>query len=166
MDHDHFPNGRGAARSHVHLPSRGHRAPSACLVAILGTGKMGSAIAARLSAAGFQVVLWNRTRARAEALGIGTVADTPAGAARAADIVLSSLTGAAAVLTAYLGPGGALKAGKGKPFVEMSTAGPDLVASLAAQVATAGGTLVDAPILGAPPAVRGGRATILAGGIR
>ena len=44
-------------------------------VAILGTGKMGSAIAARLSAAGFDVVLWNRTRSRAEALGIGTVAD-------------------------------------------------------------------------------------------
>ena len=46
-------------------------------VAVLGTGKMGSAIAARLSAAGFEVVLWNRTRSRAEALGLGTVADTP-----------------------------------------------------------------------------------------
>jgi 3-hydroxyisobutyrate dehydrogenase-like beta-hydroxyacid dehydrogenase len=133
-------------------------------VAILGTGKMGSAIATRLSDAGFPVVLWNRTRSRAEALGLGTVADTPAGATRAADIVVSSLTGPAAVLTAYLGPGGALNAGKGKPFVEMSTAGPDLVASLEAQVAAAGGTLVEAPIIGAPTAVRAGEATILAGG--
>jgi 3-hydroxyisobutyrate dehydrogenase-like beta-hydroxyacid dehydrogenase len=133
-------------------------------VAILGTGKMGSAIAARLSAAGFELILWNRTRSRAEALGLGTVADTPAGAARAADIVLSSLTGPAAVVTAYLGPGGALNAGEGKPFVEMSTAGPDLVASLAVQVAAAGGSLVDAPIIGAPTAVRVGEATILAGG--
>ena len=154
------PNG---ALGHVHLQTRS-AASKQPRVAILGTGKMGSAIATRLSAAGFQVVLWNRTRSRAEALGLGTVADTPAGAARAADIVVSSLTGPAAVLTAYIGPGGALNAGKGKPFVEMSTAGPDLVSSLAAQVTAAGGTLVDAPIIGAPPAVRAGEAAILVSG--
>ena len=134
-------------------------------VAVLGTGKMGSAIATRLAAAGFEVTVWNRTRARAEALGLGRVADTPAGAVRATDVVVSSLTGAAAVLTAYLGPGGALSAGAGKHFVEMSTAGPDLVASLAAQVAAAGGTLVDAPIVGAPTAVRAGQAAILVSGL-
>jgi 3-hydroxyisobutyrate dehydrogenase-like beta-hydroxyacid dehydrogenase len=153
-----------SGRRHIHLPTHDHAAPDARRIAILGTGKMGSAIASRLSAAGFQVVLWNRTRSRAEALGLGTVADTPAGAARAADMVVSSLTGPAAVVTAYLGPGGALTAGAGKLFVEMSTAGPDLVASLAAQVAAAGGTLVDAPIVGAPPMVRAGEAAILVGG--
>ena len=133
-------------------------------VAILGTGKMGSAIATRISAAGFEVVLWNRTRAKAEALGLGTVVETPAEAARKADIVISSLTGPEAVLAAYQGPAGALSAGKGMSFVEMSTAGPDLVATLAAAVAAAGGTLVDAPIVGAPPLVRAGEAGILAGG--
>ena len=46
----------------------------------------------------------------------------------------------------------------------MSTAGPDLVSELAAHVAAAGGTLVDAPILGAPPVVRAGEAAILVGG--
>ena len=66
-------------------------------VAVLGTGKMGSAIANRLSAAGFEVVLWNRTRSRAEALGFGSVADTPGAAAGAADIIVSSLTGPDAV---------------------------------------------------------------------
>ncbi len=139
-------------------------APGKPRVAILGTGKMGSAIAARLSEAGFEIVLWNRTRARAEALDLGPVADTPAGATRAADIVVSSLTGPAAVLTAYTGPGGALNAGKGKSFVEMSTAGPDLATSLAALVEKAGGTLVEAPVIGAPTAVRAGEAVILAGG--
>jgi 3-hydroxyisobutyrate dehydrogenase-like beta-hydroxyacid dehydrogenase len=158
------PPRRNVALGHIHLATPDRTAPMPRTVAILGTGKMGSAIAARLSAAGFQVVLWNRTRSRAEALGLGTVADTPAGAARAADMVVSSLTGPAAVLTAYLGAGGALTAGAGKRFVEMSTAGPDLVSSLAAQVAAAGGTLVDAPIMGAPPVVRAGEATILAGG--
>ena len=133
-------------------------------IAILGTGKMGSAIATRLSAAGFRVVLWNRTRSRAEALGLGTVADTPAAAVREADIVVSSLTGPAAVLAAYLGPDGALTAGQGKRFLEMSTAGPDLVSEVAEQVNAAGGTLVDAPIMGAPPVVRAGEASILVGG--
>jgi 3-hydroxyisobutyrate dehydrogenase-like beta-hydroxyacid dehydrogenase len=133
-------------------------------IAILGTGKMGSTIAARLSGAGFQIVLWNRTRSRAEALGLGTVADTPAAAARDADMVISSLTGPEAVLAAYLGPDGALSAGRGKRFVEMSTAGPDLVSDLAAHVTAAGGTLVDAPIVGAPPFVRTGEAAILIGG--
>ena len=70
-------------------------------IAILGTGKMGSTIAARLSAAG---------------------------------------------------------------FIEMSTAGPDLVSNLAEHVAAAHGTLVDAPILGAPPLVRAGEAAILVSG--
>ena len=125
---------------------------------------MGSAIAARLSGTGFEIVLWNRTRSRAEALGFGTVEDTPAAAARDAEIVISSLTGPEAVLAAYLGPNGALSAGDGKRFVEMSTSGPDLVSDLAAQVATAGGTLVDAPIVGAPPFVRTGEAAILVGG--
>jgi 3-hydroxyisobutyrate dehydrogenase/2-hydroxy-3-oxopropionate reductase len=133
-------------------------------VAILGTGKMGSAIAARIAAAGFEVVLWNRTRSKAEALGLGTVVATPAEAARNADLVISSLTGPEAVLAAYLGPNGALIAGHRKPFVEMSTAGPDLVVTLAAAVTEAGGTLVDAPIVGAPPLVRAGEAGILAGG--
>jgi len=111
------------------------RTPARRRIAILGTGKMGSAIAARLSAAGFEVVLWNRTRSRAEALGLGTVADTPAAAIRDADFVISSLTGPEAVLAAYLGPDGALTAGEGKRFIEMSTAGPDLVSNLAAHVA-------------------------------
>jgi len=125
---------------------------------------MGSTIATRLSAAGFEVVLWNRTRSRAEAVGLGTVADTPAAATQHADFIVSSLTGPDAVLAAYLGEEGALSAGKGKRFIEMSTAGPDLVANLAAEVAAVHGTLVDAPILGAPPLVRSGEAAILVSG--
>ena len=138
--------------------------PTGRRIAILGTGKMGSAIAARLAEAGFEVVLWNRTRPRAEALGLGTVVDTPAAATRDADIVISSLTGPEAVLAAYLGPDGALATAAGKQFVEMSTAGPDVAVKLACETANAGGTMVDAPIMGAPPLVRAGKATILAGG--
>ena len=47
-------------------------------VAVLGTGRMGSAIARRLTETGLDLVLWNRTRTRAEILGFGTLAMTPA----------------------------------------------------------------------------------------
>jgi 3-hydroxyisobutyrate dehydrogenase-like beta-hydroxyacid dehydrogenase len=153
-----------AGASQIHVASSDRTSPAVRRVAILGIGKMGSAIAARLSEAGFEVVLWNRTRSRAEALGLGTVAETPAAAARDADVVISSLTGPEAVFAAYLGSDGALTGGTGKRFVEMSTAGTDLVSELGAHITAARGTLIDAPILGAPPIVRAGEAAILAGG--
>jgi len=58
-------------------------------VALLGTGRMGTAIARRIESAGFQLTLWNRTPERARAVGAGRVADTAAEAAAGADIVLS-----------------------------------------------------------------------------
>jgi 3-hydroxyisobutyrate dehydrogenase-like beta-hydroxyacid dehydrogenase len=133
-------------------------------VAILGTGKMGSAIAERLGDGGFELTLWNRTRERAEALGIGTVAETPAAAVHDVDVVISSLTGPEAVRSTYLGPNGAVREGAGKLFIEMSTAGPDILPSLAAAVTWAGGRLVAAPIVGAPTLMRAGQAVILVGG--
>ena len=139
-------------------------AGTALRVAILGTGKMGAAIAARLDAEGFHLTLWNRTRARADALDIGTVADSPAAACVDADVVLSSLTGPDAVRAAYAGPQGALTAGRGKIFVEMSTAGAEIVSELATAVTKAGSRLVVAPILGAPPIVRAGQAALIVGG--
>jgi 3-hydroxyisobutyrate dehydrogenase/2-hydroxy-3-oxopropionate reductase len=133
-------------------------------VAILGTGKMGSALARRLADAGFEMTLWNRTRARAEAMGVGRVAETPADAVRAAEVVISSLTGPDAVHATYGGPQGALSAASGQVFVEMSTAGPDVVAELEPQVDGTGSKLVDAPIVGAPPLVLRGAAAVLVGG--
>jgi len=65
-------------------------------VAVLGTGKMGSAIARRLFEAGNDVTVWNRTRERAEQLGVGHVAATPAEAIAEADF--GAVTMAAAEL--------------------------------------------------------------------
>jgi 3-hydroxyisobutyrate dehydrogenase-like beta-hydroxyacid dehydrogenase len=143
-------------------PSSGEQATSR--IAVLGTGKMGSAIAGRLAETGFELILWNRTRERAEALRIGTVAETPAAAVRDADVVISNLTGPEAVRSTYLGPDGAVSEGAGKLFIEMSTAGPDVLPLLALAIAAAGGRLVDAPIIGAPPVMRAGQAAILIGG--
>jgi 3-hydroxyisobutyrate dehydrogenase-like beta-hydroxyacid dehydrogenase len=123
---------------------------------------MGSAIARRLAEKGTELLLWNRTRARAERLGIGTVATAEAVAQ--ADVVLTSLTDAEALRATFSGPQGALVSAHGQRFVEMSTAGPDVLYELLPLVEKTGSTLLDAPILGAPPAVLNGGALVLAGG--
>ncbi|MDQ1625137.1 MAG: 3-hydroxyisobutyrate dehydrogenase, partial [Actinomycetota bacterium] len=62
-------------------------------VALLGTGTMGLPMARNLSAAGFVVRAWNRTRGRAEPLGTdgATVHDSPGEAAQGADVLLTML---------------------------------------------------------------------------
>ena len=133
-------------------------------VAILGTGKMGGAMARRLKSQGHELTLWNRTRERAEALGVGRVAATPAEAARDAEVVISMLTDAGAVRTAYLGEDGAAKAAKGQVFVEMSTAGPDVSAEIGPKLERAGAQYVEAPVIGSVPAVEAGTLVVLAAG--
>ncbi len=135
-------------------------------VAVLGTGHMGSAIVRRLAEAGFELVLWNRTRARAEAVGYGTVVATPKDAVAKADVVITSLTGPEALRAALGGPMGALAAAHGQTFVEMSTAGPDVLVELAPLVARTGSTFVDAPVIGPPPTVLSGKELVIAGGER
>jgi 3-hydroxyisobutyrate dehydrogenase len=134
------------------------------MITLLGTGRMGSAIAQRLASAGIEMTLWNRTRDRATSLGIGRVVDTPAEAAAAADIVISSLTGPEALRSVYLDAGGALEATNKPLFIDMSTAGPDAIAALEPRVTATGSRMIDVPILGGPTFVMAGQATLLAGG--
>jgi 3-hydroxyisobutyrate dehydrogenase-like beta-hydroxyacid dehydrogenase len=129
-------------------------------VALLGTGKMGTAIARRLADAGFGLTLWNRTLEKAHAVGAGTVAATPAEAAAGADVVLSILYGPESVREVST----SLRPAAGQVFVEMSTSGPDVVEELAPRVEAAGASLLAAPILGSLPAIAQGTALILVGG--
>jgi 3-hydroxyisobutyrate dehydrogenase-like beta-hydroxyacid dehydrogenase len=121
---------------------------------------MGSAMAKRLDGQGHQLKLWNRTRSRAEAVGVGEVASTPADAVRDVEAVISMLTDAAAVRAAYLGPDGAAKAARDQVFADMSTAGPDVEKELEAAVPA----FVEAPVLGSVGAILSGTAVILVGG--
>jgi 3-hydroxyisobutyrate dehydrogenase-like beta-hydroxyacid dehydrogenase len=133
-------------------------------VAILGTGKMGGAMARRLKSEGHELTLWNRTRERAEALGVGRVAATPAEAVEGVGVVISMLTDAGAVRAAYMGEGGAAQAAVGQVFVEMSTAGPEVAAEIAPQIERSGARFIAAPVLGSVPAVEAGTLIVLAGG--
>src|SRR5438552_8561683 len=133
-------------------------------VAILGTGKMGGAMARRLHAQGFELRLWNRTRKRAEQLGVGEVFDTPPEATRDAEVVISMLTDPAAVRDAYLGPHGALEAEGSRMYIDSSTVDPKTHQALARVIEQRGSSFLEAPVIGSVPAVEAGKLLILIGG--
>ncbi len=133
-------------------------------VAILGTGKMGGAIARHLHDLGHDLTLWNRTRSRAEALGVGKVAASPAEAVKQAEVVISILTDASAVRSAYLGDGGAANAAKEQVFIEMSTAGPDVIKEVQPAIERTGAKFVECPVMGSITAMETGKGFLLAAG--
>ena len=132
-------------------------------VAVLGTGKMGGAIARRLKKGGFDVSVWDRTKSKAEALGVGRVADSPADAARGADVVISMVTGPQAVRDVYFGENGVFQASASKTIVDMSTTGPGIAHELQSGADLNGARLIEAPVIGSTPAVNSGSLFILAG---
>lgn len=132
-------------------------------VAVLGTGKMGGAIARRLKSGGFDVSVWDRTKSKAESLQVGPVFDSPADAARRADVVVSMVTGPQALRDVYLGPGGVFAAAVNSTIIDMSTVGPAAAHELADAAGLHGARLVEAPVIGSIPAVNSGTLIILAG---
>jgi 3-hydroxyisobutyrate dehydrogenase-like beta-hydroxyacid dehydrogenase len=130
----------------------------------VGLGAMGAPMARNLLAAGHRVTVWNRTRARAEALQGAVVASTPAEAARCG-VVFSIVADDRALDEVTLGSEGVLA---GLPrdgvHVSMSTVGADTVERLARAHAEGGRTLVSAPVFGRPDAAAAGKLFIVTAG--
>jgi 3-hydroxyisobutyrate dehydrogenase-like beta-hydroxyacid dehydrogenase len=79
-------------------------------------------------------------------------------------VVLSVLTGTEAVRQVYLGPDGALEAGGGRVYVDMTTASPEVHVEVAAAAAERGAAFIEAPVLGSIPAADSGSLLLLVGG--
>ena len=134
-------------------------------VAVIGLGTMGSRIARRLLDAGNDVVVWNRTAARAEplvALGARRAA-TPAEATAAAEIVVIMVRDAAALREVTEGSDGVLTSSGPSTIVQMSTVGVESVRRLAEALPETF-DLLDAPVLGSIAEVESGSLQILVGG--
>jgi 3-hydroxyisobutyrate dehydrogenase len=136
-------------------------------VGVAGIGRMGAAIAERLLKHGHEVTVWNRTRAKADALAVhgAKVVDTPAQLSSAVDVVLTILTDAQAIAATFDGPDGLL-AGQiqGKLFVEMSTVRPETERALAERVRAKGAKLIDCPVGGTTGPARDGKLLAFVGG--
>ena len=137
-------------------------------VAVLGTGRMGSAMARSLARGRHTLVLYNRTTDRARDLAdeLGaTLADEPATAVRETDVVITMLADGAAVEETYRRPGGVLEGIRdGTVLLEMSTVDPRTPRSLEPDVRAAGGTLLDAPVSGSVSLAEQGQLTVMVGG--
>ncbi len=136
-------------------------------IGIAGTGKMGSAIAARLHSLGLKVTVWNRSRERAQPLltsGIGW-AETPAMLAQSADIVVSLLTNEQALDDVYLSANGLLSGSVAdKLFIEMSTVKPDKHPALAKQAQAVNAVYMECPVSGSVGPAKDGKLMGFVGG--
>ena len=136
-------------------------------VAILGLGIMGGGMAANWLAKGFAVSVWNRTRAKAEALaGKGAkIAATPREAATGAEFIFAMVADDDASRSVWLGADGALAGAKrGAIGVESSTLTPDWIRELARQAQAKGVGFLDAPVGGSRSAAASGELRFFVGG--
>lgn len=136
-------------------------------VAILGLGIMGAGMAARLLSSGFPVIVYNRTRQKAQLLANAgaSIADSPGDAASRADVILSMVADDGASRQIWLGENGALaRARAGSLLIESSTLSVGWVRELAAHAAQNQCEFLDAPVTGTKPHAANGDLFFMVGG--
>ena len=137
-------------------------------VAIVGTGRMGSAMARALARdGGTELLLYNRTPAKARPLAdeLGARVVERLAEAAAADVCLTMLADGPAVTDVWDGAGGLVESARaGSVLVDMSTVPPGTLRPFEQRVRAAGAGLLDAPVSGSTQLAEGGGLTIMAGG--
>jgi 3-hydroxyisobutyrate dehydrogenase-like beta-hydroxyacid dehydrogenase len=136
-------------------------------IGVLGLGKMGAGIASNLVKAGHEVVIWNRSAARAEpllALG-ATWAATPRQAAAARDAVITMLADDSALHSVAFGEDG-LIAGleENAMHISMSTTAVATAERFKQEHASRHQRFISAPVFGRPEAAAAAKLFILAAG--
>jgi 2-hydroxy-3-oxopropionate reductase len=135
-------------------------------IAFLGIGIMGAPMAANLLKAGYAVTVWNRTVAKAKPLAEhgATVAETPALAASAADVVFTMLADSAAVGDILFRDGVAEALPRGGLVIDTSSIEPARARDHAKRLAAAGIGHLDAPVSGGPSGAEKASLAIMVGG--
>jgi 3-hydroxyisobutyrate dehydrogenase-like beta-hydroxyacid dehydrogenase len=136
-------------------------------IGLVGLGRMGSAIAQRLTEQGCEILAWDHAeKPRKAAADRGVrIAPNPKAIAAETEIAISIITEDNGVRKIFTGENGLLTAAvDGKLFIEMSTLQPMTGRELAPVVAAKGARLIESPVLGTIPSVREGKLLALAGG--
>jgi 3-hydroxyisobutyrate dehydrogenase len=141
--------------------------PGALTIGWIGTGRMGAAMARRLAVAGEDVMVWNRTRAKAEALTDSgcRVADTIADL-RDRDVVFTMVSAPADLAQVLTGEGGLLTDPAHEPgaVVDCSTVDGDTSAAMREACAARGVAFLSAPVSGNGKVVSAGKLTLVVSG--
>ncbi|HET6700998.1 MAG TPA: NAD(P)-dependent oxidoreductase, partial [Gemmatimonadaceae bacterium] len=137
-------------------------------VAFLGLGAIGAPMARHLPAHGFELVVWNRTRERAEQFATtvrSRVARTPAEAARDADVVITCLPTSHEVESLLDGADGLLAGLRsGATLVDCTSGDPATSRRIAERLGERGVAFVDAPVSGGKRGAEEGTLTVMCGG--
>ncbi|WP_198391764.1 NAD(P)-dependent oxidoreductase [Burkholderia ubonensis] len=139
-------------------------------VGFCGPGLMGAPMIRHLLAAGHRVGVWNRTRAKSEALAAdgARVVETPRALAEQVETVLLCVLDARAVGDVVFGPDGLLSgdaaARRVRRIVDHSSIPPGVTRDYAKRAADLGVGWVDAPVSGGVPGAQAGTLAVMAGG--
>jgi 2-hydroxy-3-oxopropionate reductase len=120
-------------------------------VAVIGLGIMGAPMATNLIKAGYEVVGYNRSRGKVDALADagGRGAESIAEAAQTADVIITMLPDSPDVEGAALGEDGLIAHAKsGATWIDCSSIRPDVAVTLAKAATDAGLKAIDAPVSG------------------
>lgn len=136
--------------------------------AFIGLGNMGYPMAGHLVKAGHTVTVYNRTRTKAEAWVAehgGTLAETPAEAARGASLVFTCVGNDADLRSVALGDTGVLAGVEtGATFVDHSTVSAIVARELGGIARAKGVGFLDAPVSGGQAGAENGQLTVMVGG--
>jgi 3-hydroxyisobutyrate dehydrogenase len=136
--------------------------------AFLGLGAIGAPMARHLPAHGFDLVVWNRTRQRAEELAKSVrarVARTPADAARDAQVVITCLPTSREVEALLDGDEGLLAGFRsGATLVDCTSGDPATSRRIAQRLRERNVDFVDAPVSGGKRGAEEGTLTVMCGG--
>ena len=138
-------------------------------IGFIGLGIMGSRMAANLQKRGYDLIVFNRTPAKAELLRErgATVAESPAQLASQVDVLFTMLSQPEAVERTALGADGFLKHLRPNSiWVDCSTVNPSFSKKMAAEGARRNVRFLDAPVSGSAPLAAEGKLTFWIGGER
>lgn len=137
-------------------------------VAFIGLGNMGFPMAGHLLAAGHDVMVWNRTRSKAEqwqALYGGKLANTPAEAAAHAEVVITCVGRDEDLLEVLNGQHGTLQGMQSNALlIDHSTVSAEISRHIAESFLRADQQFVDAPVSGGQQGAINGQLSIFCGG--
>lgn len=137
-------------------------------IAFIGLGIMGGPMARHLAVAGHDMIVFNRTHAKAEAWVErhgGRTAANPMEAAEQADAVITCVGTDDDVAQVTMGRDGAFRSmRKGTLYVDHSTISAKLARQLSVEGASRDLMVVDAPVTGSQPGAENGTLTIMCGG--
>ena len=135
-------------------------------VAFIGLGRMGHGMAGRYLDAGFDVAVWNRSKAKADDLIARGArwAASPREVAANADAVITMVADDEASRAVWLAKDGAAAAMKaGTLAIECSTVSHRHALDMARELGSRGLIYIDCPVTGLPEAAAAGKLTLLIG---